>query len=382
MQKVKILIVEDDAMSRECIKMDLEEVGVLCNACKSVKELSDIMKNNSKKYDLIIADMNLKDGTGIDCIRIAKDIKVIIITGYGSINNAVSAMKFGAVDYLEKPITIEKMEMAIKRGLEYEARCPSNRSENNLDASKGPVDLIHKSSSMKNILEIIEKIAKSNASVFIQGESGVGKEVIAQLIHDRSNRSKNEFVSVNCAAIPDSLVETELFGHSKGAFTGADSERVGKFEFSNRGTMLLDEITEMPVNLQAKILRVLQERTVSKIGSNKTLNLDMRIISTSNRDIDGCLKSGLFRQDLFYRLNVFSITIPPLRDRREDIVPIAKHFLDQFSKKYNSKIVDFTKDAKIALSGYEWPGNVREVKNVIERFVILNRDKKLLDISF
>lgn len=370
----KILVVDDNNVICNCVVSDLMDRGFCAQACYSARELFKKLKERS--FDLIILDMKLKDGNAIDCIIKMKkesiETKVIVITGYSSIKNAVMCIKKGAIDYIEKPIDMDLLENSINKALEAKSDISTKKKDS--DVCEKEI-FIGESKEMKDIIDVVSNISKSNASVFIHGESGVGKEVIARLIHNSSERNKFSLVPINCAAIPDALIESELFGYTKGAFTGADSEKIGKFEYADNGTMLLDEITEMPQILQAKLLRVIQEKELSKLGSNKEKGIDVRFIATSNRDLPNAIKKGALREDLFYRLNVFNIKIPSLRERREDILPMSDMFVRKFSKKYKRSVKKISTNSCKTLLNHLWPGNIRELANVIERSVIMNKEE-------
>jgi two-component system response regulator AtoC len=292
------------------------------------------------------------------------------MTAFGTIENAVEAMNLGAFNYLIKPFSIESIEILIKKAKDHINLIKENQYLRK-EISKHP-KIIANSLSMQNILKEIDKIAKSSACVFINGESGTGKEILAHHIHFLSQRANKPFIKVNCAAICESLIESEFFGHEKGSFTGADKKRIGRFELSDGGTLLLDEITEMPKALQSKLLRAIQEKEFERVGGVFPIKVDVRFISTSNRDMKKAISSKIFREDLFYRLNVFPITIPPIRERKKDIIPLAQYFLDFFSKKNLKPKKEFLKSAKDKLLNYSWPGNIRELSNIIERTVVLD----------
>jgi two-component system, NtrC family, response regulator AtoC len=319
----------------------------------------------------------MPDMTGIDLLRKLKELSPqtvsIVITAYASVENAVEAMRLGALNYLIKPFSPDTIEAIIEKATEHVTLVTENsylRQENS-----STQQIVAESPAMKQILSDIAKVAKSNASIFIHGESGTGKEVIAQAIHQHSLRLNRPFIKVNCAAIAESLAESEFFGHEKGSFTGANSKRIGRFELANQGTLLLDEITEVPIGMQAKLLRAVQEQEFERVGGNKPVKVDVRIISTSNRDMDEAIAEKKIREDLYYRLNVFPIHLPPLRERREEIVPLANHFIEKFCQENKKEKMSLSEGAKKKLLAYPWPGNVRELANIIERVVVLDLSK-------
>jgi len=371
----KILIIDDDLLVRnfltEALKRHGYEITVVENAKKAFKLLEEV------SFDLVITDMRLPDHSGIEVLRKAKEVNsntlVIIITAFGSIESSVEAMRIGAFNYLVKPFSAEAMEAVIQKANEHSALVAENsylRQELTSGGSRSHRKVIAESEAMKKILSDAEQVAKSTASVLISGESGTGKEVIAQTIHFQSPRSTSPFIKVNCAAIPETLVESEFFGHEKGAFTGAMNKRLGRFELAHGGSLLLDEVTEIPLTLQAKLLRVIQEHEFERVGGTKPIRVDVRLISTTNRDVKEALTNKVLREDLYYRLNVVPIVIPPLRERKEDIIPLAEYFLENSRKQ-------LTAAAKKKLLEYSWPGNVRELANVIERAVVLDSDTKI-----
>jgi two-component system response regulator AtoC len=368
----KILIADDDSLIRNFLRDTLLRKNFEIFLAENGKIAIDLIKKEN--FDLIITDMKMPEKTGLDVLKFAKkydpNIIVIIMTAFGTIENAVEAMKFNAFNYLIKPFSPESIETIIEKASDHIRLLKENQYlREELFFSK---KIIASSPSMKKILKDLEKIAKSCASVFISGESGTGKEVIANAIHELSNRSKKPFIKVNCAAISDTLIESEFFGHEKGSFTGADQKRIGRLELANSGTLLLDEVTEIPINLQPKFLRAIQEQEFERVGSEKSIKVDVRFISTSNRNIKEAIEKNIFREDLFFRLNVMPIHLPPLRKRKEDIIALAHYFLDHFCKKNRKEKKNFSKEAIQKLINYPWPGNIRELSNIIERVVVLD----------
>ena len=336
----------------------------------------------------------MPDVTGIDVLREAKKLYpstiVIVVTAFGSIENAVEAIRLGAFNYIIKPFSPDTIEAIVEKANEHVSLVAENTYLRQ-EVSGGSSDehqLIAESAAMKKIMTDLEQVAKSNANVMITGESGTGKEEIARCIYTQSFRHENPFIKVNCAAIPETLIESEFFGHEKGAFTGAHAKRLGRFELANSGTLLLDEVTEVPVMLQAKLLRAIQEQEFERIGGSKPVKVDVRIISTSNRNMQEALSQNVIREDLYYRLNVIPIHIPPLRDRREDIIPLASYFITRSSRQNHRKPKKLSEDAEKMLLEYSWPGNIRELANVIERAIVMNGGDTItaellhLDMSF
>jgi|RhiMethySRZTD1v2_1073278.scaffolds.fasta_scaffold00124_70 two-component system, NtrC family, response regulator AtoC len=328
--------------------------------------------------DLVLLDLRLPDMDGIDVLRALKarhaETAVIIITGFGQIQSAVEAMKAGATDYLEKPFEhLDKLKLAVARSLEEVRARREIQRLHRLQEKEYRVDqLIGESEGTRRLRELIGKLARSEAAtILIHGESGTGKELVARGLHYESSRRDSPFMEVNCAAITETLFESELFGHEKGAFTDAKAAKKGLMELADRGTLFLDEVSEMSLNSQAKFLRVLQERVLRRVGGTRDIKVDLRIIAATNRPLEMRVKEGLFREDLFYRLNVIPIHIPPLRERRDDIMPLARHFVIDANTRFHKAIKGFNPDAERLMLGYQWPGNVRELRNLIERLVIL-----------
>jgi two-component system response regulator AtoC len=330
-------------------------------------------------FDLILTDMKMPDMTGIDVLRKVKELSpqsiVVIITAFGSIENAVEAMRLGAFNYLIKPFSPDTIEAVIEKAEEHLSLINENqylRQQMSPGNDKAGHTFICESPVMKLVSSQILQAAKSNAAIFIHGESGTGKEVVAHAIHINSPRANRPFIKVNCAAVPETLIESEFFGHEKGSFTGATARRLGRFELADGGTLLLDEITETPSGLQAKLLRVTQEQEFERIGGSKPVKVDVRLISTSNRDMKEAIAQKMIREDLYYRLDVIPIHLPPLRERKEDIIPLANYFLEKIALENHRERKQLTKDAQEKLLAYEWPGNIRELSNVIERAVVMD----------
>ena len=376
----KIMVVDDDSLGREYLYETLMrggyEVASVNNGQQAITRIS------KEAYDVIFLDMKMPGMCGMEVLEKVKSISpetvVILMTAHGTIETAVEAMKKGAYDYIIKPFSPEQIELLILRVNERQKLITENRywrSNSNIDEKLNPV--FSRNSRMSLIYEQIKKIAQSKASVLIQGESGTGKELIARAIHFHSPRSGNPFIRVNCAALVETLLESELFGHERGAYTGAISKHTGRFELANEGTLLLDEISEISPNIQAKLLRVLEEEEIERVGGEKTIKIDVRIVATTNRNLMNEIQKGTFREDLFYRLNVVPIYLPPLRERREDIPLLVDYYLRKYSLENNAVAKSIDKEALDYLCQYNWPGNIRELKNIIQRAVVMGSHEAL-----
>lgn len=373
----KVLVIDDDLLVRKFLQEALHRKKIDVITAENGQQALEIMQDSA--FDMVMTDMRLPDLTGIDILLKAKELNpkaiVVIVTAFASIENTVEAMKLGAFNYLQKPFTVEAIYALLQKAQEHISLIEENhylRQQISTGGSRVPIQIIGNSPLMKQILSDVTKIAQSHASVLISGESGTGKEVIAHAIHYQSPRAHRPFIKVNCAAVPETLVESEFFGHEKGAYTGANLKRLGRFELANGGSLLLDEVTEIPLTLQAKLLRVVQEQEFERVGGTKSLRVDVRMISTSNRNVQEAVANKILREDLYYRLNVVPIFLPPLRDRREDIVPLAEYFLEKMCLDNNRKLKKFTEGAKKKLLEHSWPGNIRELANIIERSVVLD----------
>ncbi|MFZ3104419.1 MAG: sigma-54 dependent transcriptional regulator [Smithella sp.] len=370
-----ILIVEDDALFRSFLSTILKEEGHQVEEAPNGKE--GLRKFLAGDFDLTITDLKMPLMSGMDLLREAKKAKPesrwIIITAFGSIDNAVEAMKAGASDYLTKPLSNpDELRLIARRVLrEAEAETTIALLSEELGKQFPAAEMIFLGEKMQKVFQLVKEVSPTPASVLISGTSGTGKEVIARVIHQMSSRREKAFIAVHCAALTETLLESELFGHERGAFTGAVASRKGRFELADGGTIFLDEISEIPQSIQVKLLRVLQERELERVGGTKTLSVDVRIISATNKDLKKEVSSGNFREDLFYRLNVFPVELPPLSERSEAILPLADFFIRKFALPLGKHISGFTSAAKRALKEYAWPGNIRELQNVIERAVIL-----------
>ena len=377
MSKSTLLIVEDQAIQREVLAAHLQDEGYMVLQAETIESAIAIV--SLKPVDGVITDFNLPDGDGIGLLKQIKgmnpEIQVILITAYGSVDRAVNAMKSGAYDYLTKPINIDELLVILKRALDHKRLVSENiRLREAVQERFTARGVVAASPKMQEVLNLAGRVAASKASVLIRGESGTGKEVIARTIHHASQRSEKPFVAFNAAALSPTLIESELFGHEKGAFTGADKVREGRFEQANGGTLFIDEIGDIPVNLQTKFLRVLQENYVERLGGSQPIAMDIRIVAATNKDLETMMKTGAFREDLFYRLNVISLQLPPLRERKADILPLCDLFIERYASENKKEIRGFTREAFDAVMKYNFPGNVRELENMIERAVIFTRE--------
>jgi len=371
--KKNILVVDDEKGVRESIKMTLKDHYLITEAHTGHIAISKMLK---EPIDLVLLDLNLPDTNGIKVLkelkRIDESVNVIMITADNAVKTAVQAMKFGAYDYITKPFNIDELIQLVAKAIEK----TSIQKENlylRASAVKEEFKMIGKSPKIKEVIDFIEDVAKSSSTILISGETGVGKELVARQIHKNSLRSKKLFVPVNCAAIPENLLESELFGHEKGAFTGAMDRYIGKFEIASGGTLFLDEVGTLPNAMQAKLLRVLQDKTIERLGAEKPIPVDIRIISATNLDLKKAVEDGKFREDLYYRLNVIPIHVPALRERKEDIPLLADHFIKKYSAALGKTISGFSQEAIKTLVSYNWPGNIRELENLVERLVVLGK---------
>lgn len=376
-----ILIIDDESFIRENVERILLDEGYRVYGAASGTEARDMVTNN--EIDLALLDLNLGPENGLDVLKnlkeIDQDLLVIIITGYGSVETAVDAMKLGAFHYLKKPFKADALRVIVKLALKTQVLKREVRNLKRADGGlPGGSPMIGNSPAFRDIISQIGEIAPIPSTVLITGESGTGKELVARAIHSLSNRRDAPFVAINCAAIPATLLESELFGHERGAFTGAVARKTGLFEEASGGTIFLDEIGDMYAALQAKLLRVLQERSVRRVGGNRDMPVNIRVITATNRDLQERITMGTFREDLYYRLNVIPIHLPPLRERREDIGVLAKYFLDSFSRSFGKLFQGISSDAVTLLEQYSWPGNIRELRNIIERICIMRNAPLLM----
>ena len=380
----RILIADDHDALRRGLARGLTEAG------HEIEEASNgnaaIERLHDSYFDVVLSDLKMGGSDGLDVLKTARALHpttaVILMTAFGTVNTAVEAMKSGAFDYVQKPFEIEEMEVKIEKALEVK------RLKNQLDYLRDTQNdiydfdkIVGNSAALQKVLDILKKVAKSNTTVLIRGETGTGKELIAGATHHNSLRANRNFVKVNCAALQENLLESELFGHEKGAFTGADKQRIGRFEQADGGTLFLDEIGDMSPSTQAKILRVLQEHEFERLGGTRTLRVDVRVITATNRNLPQMVATGQFREDLYYRLNVVSIDMPPLRERKDDIPQLAGFFLRRFAGELKKKVDGMSPDALKLLMRYNWPGNIRELENAIERAVLLTEGPQLSNVD-
>lgn len=376
--KSSVLVVDDDLAHRTMLRTLLSSWGY------EVSEADDggsaIEAVRRRPFDLVLMDIRMIHVSGIEALEEIKAfnpaIPVILMTAFASVETAVEALKKGAYDYLTKPLDFDELQVAIGRAMEHSRLREENRllkESLRLQFDRG--NLIGRSAAMTRLLETVAQVAPSEATVLITGESGTGKEVIAGALHYNSPRREGPFIKINCAAIPETLLESELFGHEKGAFTGADRRKEGKFRQASGGSLFLDEVSEMSVGMQVKLLRVLQEREITRVGGEEVIRVDVRVIAATNRDLLREIDTGRFRQDLFYRLNVVTLHVPPLRERKDDIPPLAEHFLRMFAEKNRKSVKGFSPQAMDRLIRYDWPGNVRELMNTVERGVVMSRSQ-------
>lgn len=379
-----ILIIDDEPSMRAALAESLLSCGYRVET--AVDGNDGIEKFRREKFGLVITDMRMPKAGGMEVLKGVKEIcpetRVIVITAYGTVKTAVEAMKEGASDFLMKPFSLDDLELVVKNVISRPGGgnggngVGAGRPEQEVRKDRGR-EILTVDPRMLSVLEMLKTVAKSKASVFIQGESGTGKELIARFIHRHSNRSGAPFVAVNCAAVPHNLLESEMFGYEKGAFTGAAQRRIGKFETANGGTLLLDEVSEMDMQLQAKLLRALQESEIDRLGGREPVPVDVRIIATTNSDLKELIAGKKFREDLYYRLNVIPVKVPSLRERKGDIFHLCGHFLQKFGARFGKPAIALSAESRQAITAYSWPGNVRELENVIERAVLICPEKEI-----
>jgi DNA-binding NtrC family response regulator len=379
-----ILIIDDEKQICESIKMILEYENYYVDY--STEGAVGLEKISSQKFDAILLDIQMPDINGFEVLKKAKeydnDLNIIIISAFGNLENAVKATKLGAFDFIEKPVDRDKLLISVRNAVTQ-----SNLQRENKEIKKslfGEGKIIGKSKAIQQILEMIDKVSSTNVRILISGENGTGKELVARAIHQKSGRQNKLFVEVNCAAIPNELIESELFGHEKGSFTGAFQQRIGKFELANKGTLFLDEVGDMSLQAQAKVLRAIEDGKIERVGGNKKIEVDVRIITATNKNLKEEIDKGNFREDLFHRLNVIPLFIPPLRERIDDIPILIDHFAREISEKYKKNIPKFSEEAISLLQQQQWTGNVRELRNIIERIIIIINKKEIgkKDIEF
>jgi len=369
----KILVVEDEATLREGIAAAFEDRG--WGVQQSGDGAEAIAALESEVFDVVVTDFKMPEHSGLDVLRRCKQLNettvVIMMTAYGTVETAVEAMKAGAYDYVLKPFNLEELEIKVDKALEHRRLLARLEAFDRDQVVPRFENIVGDSPQMEQVFDTIRKVARSNATVLVLGETGVGKELVAEALHHNSARADQQFVKMNCAALHENLLESELFGHERGAFTGAERQRIGRFELANGGTLFLDEIGNMSLSTQAKVLRVLQEREFERLGGTRTIKVDVRVIAATNLDLTKAIATGGFREDLFYRLNVVTIPVPPLRERREDIIPLAKHFIDRVASEIKKDVRGMDPGAVRILKRHTWPGNIRELQNAMERAVLL-----------
>ena len=383
--RARILLIEDEELSRESLSRLLKSAGFTVKGAASGEMAMQLLA--LEKFDIVVTDLFLPDANGIDILKKVKgnspQTEVILITGHASAETAVKAMKEGAYDYITKPLNFEELQIILTKAMEKHQLLNENvYLRKQLREKYGFANIVGNSPAMQKVFSRISRVTNTESTVLVLGESGTGKELVAKAIHFNGPRKDKPFIAVNCAAIPETLLESELYGHLKGSFTGAIRDKIGKFEAANCGTIFLDEIGTMPIHLQTKLLRVLQEQEVEKIGSTRPVKLDVRVISATNINLEEEVKKGNFREDLFYRLNVIPIVIPPLRERVEDILALSKYFIEKYCAEMKHPFMTISKEALETLELYHWPGNVRELENMMERIVALTDGDSitLLDI--
>lgn len=384
MQFDKVLIVDDELVIRKALEEQLHHNRYAVATVSSLAEAQVLLSKDN--FDLVFLDVRLPDGNGTELLKHFNQLPdsvekplTVVITGYGSIESAVACMKLGAFDYIIKPFSLQEIDVILQKAESFSHLMKVNQyfSKNGSDGEYSP-ELLGESPAIQKIRSLIEKVATTEATVLITGENGTGKELVAHEIHRKSHLANKPYITVNCAAIAENLIESEFFGHEKGAFTNAIQRRIGRFELANNGTILLDEIAEISPHLQAKLLRVLQEKEFERVGGTKTLKANVRVLASTNRDLRKSVQKGDFREDLYYRLNVFPIEIPPLRERGNDVLLLSDFFLKRYMRKHGIKLQGFSEEARRAILEHTWPGNVRELQNTIERAVILSSDQKLI----
>jgi DNA-binding NtrC family response regulator len=373
----RVLVVDDEPAQRELVGGFLRKHGF--EVAEAPDGQAALDRFRKEPFDLILTDQRMPGLSGLELLeaarRVSPEAAVVVMTAYGTIETAVAAMRGGAADYLTKPLNLEELLHRIGQVRERRRLIRENRELREALRERHRVEgIVGESGRMQEVLSLVRRVAPSEATVLIQGESGTGKELIARAIHQASPRAGGPLVGVSCAALPETLLESELFGHERGAFTGALATRRGRFELAQGGTLFLDEIGDVPLHLQAKLLRVLQEREIERVGGGRPIPVDVRLVAATHRDLEALVRAGRFRDDLYYRINVVTIALPPLRERREDIPPLLDHFLETFARRNGKAIRGLTREAREALLRYDYPGNVRELENLVERAVVLTRD--------
>src|SRR3954468_13150829 len=377
----KIIVLEDDMIVRKNLEQQLRQRRYDVAAASTIADAQELLGKDN--WDLIFVDIRLPDGEGTDLLKQiqarAHKPLVVMITGFGSVESAVTCMRDGAFDYIIKPFSTDTIEVTLRKAEDFTRLVKVSQYLSHEEGIDSGYELLGRSGGMENLRALIRKVARTQATVLIQGESGTGKELVARAIYRESTRANAPFIKVNCAAIPENLIESEFFGHEKGAFTGALTKREGRFELAHGGTILLDEISEISPAVQAKLLRILQERELERVGGNRTIKVDVRVIATTNRNLEESVARKEFRQDLFFRLNVVPILVAPLRERREDIPFLSEEFRQRFARKHGIEVHGISSACNATLQKHDWPGNVRELQNVIERAVILCSEGGVLE---
>ncbi len=380
---IKVLVIDDDAAHADAVADSLARVGYECTVATTAAE--GLAQINRGGFEVIVTDLRMKDATGMDVLAHAKehlpDAEVIVVTGHGTIQSAVEAMQQGAFNYLLKPLDLKQLRAVVDNASRNQHLRRANAElSRRLDEKFGFEGIIGNSPAMQELIDRLRRIAPTDATVLIQGETGTGKELVAQAIHQNSPRKSRPFVGLNCAALSENILESELFGHIRGAFTDASADRVGKFEYANGGTLFLDEVGDMPLPTQIKLLRVLESSEITRVGSNDPIKVNVRILSATNRDLEDAIRAGTFREDLYHRLKVLTVTLPRLADRTQDIPLLIEHFTQMHAARHHKKIRSMTTAARRRLMTYNWPGNVRQLKNAIESMVVVDYDE-VLDVD-
>ncbi|MFY9254942.1 MAG: sigma-54 dependent transcriptional regulator [Fuerstiella sp.] len=380
---IRVLVVDDDESHAQAVAESLERINCECKVAGSGAAGSQLI--SSESWDVVVTDLQMADVDGIEILRHAKeelpDAEVIVLTGHGSITSAVTAMQHGAYTYLTKPLDIGELRSAVEKSAARLRLIRRNAElRRSLEERFGFEGVIGNSPQMHRIIEILKNVSPTDTTILIHGENGTGKELVAKAIHQNSPRKSKPFVPLNISALPDSILESELFGHEQGAFTGASGRRVGKFEYANGGTLFLDEVGEMPMDTQVKLLRVLEDRKITRLGANDEMEINVRLVAATNANLKKMVDDGSFREDLYYRLNVVNIELPPLRERPVDIPLLMEHFLKELSKKTGREVEGFSRTARRALLAYHWPGNIRQLRNTIESMLVMDTDG-LLDVD-
>ncbi len=380
-EPARVLVVDDDPAMCAMLELDLTLRGVEVKTLTRVPAAVDFLRNQSESIDVLVTDLNLGRSSGLELVQAAVteqlEVPVVVVTAFGSIDSAVHAIRLGAYDFITKPFELDVLALTILRAVEHGRLRRELRRLKHAVAAPHARALIGNSAAMQRVCSLVSRLAEVDATVLVTGESGTGKELVARALHQESRRSKRPLVAMNCGAVPEHLLESELFGHVRGAFTDARSDRDGVFREADGGTLFLDEIGELPLGLQPKLLRVLQERVVRPIGGSKEVAVDVRIVAATNRDLEHAIKQGTFREDLFFRINVVGIELPPLRSRGNDVLLLAQFFLNQFATKLGQPVRKLKPEAATALLAHDWPGNVRELQNVIERAITISEGDEL-----